>query len=167
MPVYIEKSGDLVGCHHSKTTTEKGKIELLSQWNMEGWDEQFIWNICNTHEFYQSRCFWKHNDTLSNVWIPIEKRLSDNGASSFWLDESSQRQRAKVPIFVVWRLRTFVDLQKLTVFLVHQWLLIYVFQQAWIRFLHQCNCNPGGDFSLEGSLPTAPSKEGDGPVNHL
>ena len=40
MPVYIEKSGDLVGCHHSRTTTEKGKIELLSQWTMDGWDEQ-------------------------------------------------------------------------------------------------------------------------------
>ena len=69
------------------------------------------------------------NDTLSNVWTPIENRQSDNGASSFWLDESSQRQMAKVAIFVVWRVRTFVDLQKLTVFLVHQWLEIYVFQR--------------------------------------
>ena len=45
MPVYIEKSGDLVaGCHHSGTTTttnEQGKIGLLSQWTMECWDEQF------------------------------------------------------------------------------------------------------------------------------
>ena len=42
MPVYIEKSGDLVGCHHSgtTTTTEKGKIGLLSQWTMDGGDEQ-------------------------------------------------------------------------------------------------------------------------------
>ena len=30
MPVYIEKSGDLVGCYHSGTNNEKGKIELLS-----------------------------------------------------------------------------------------------------------------------------------------
>ena len=35
-PVYIEKRGDLVGCHHSRTTAEKGKIELLSQWTMDG-----------------------------------------------------------------------------------------------------------------------------------
>ena len=40
MPVYIEKNGDLVGCHHSGTTNERtndeqGKIELLSQqWTM-------------------------------------------------------------------------------------------------------------------------------------
>ena len=41
MPVYIEKSGDLVGCYHSGTNDEqKGKIGLLSQWTMEGWDEQ-------------------------------------------------------------------------------------------------------------------------------
>ena len=51
MPVYIEKSGDLVGCYHSgtnKRTTEQGKIELLSQWTMDGWDEQILsgrWNI--------------------------------------------------------------------------------------------------------------------------
>ena len=31
------RSGDLVGCHHSGTNDEqKGKIELLSQWTMEG-----------------------------------------------------------------------------------------------------------------------------------
>ena len=36
MPVYIEKYGELVRCYHSGTTTEKGKIELLSQWTMEG-----------------------------------------------------------------------------------------------------------------------------------
>ena len=35
-PVYIEKSGDLDGCHHSGTTNEKGRIGLLSQWTMEG-----------------------------------------------------------------------------------------------------------------------------------
>ena len=30
--LYILKTGDLVGCHHSGTTTkEQGKIELLSQ----------------------------------------------------------------------------------------------------------------------------------------
>ena len=29
-----------------------------------------------------------------HIWTPIEKRQSDNGASSFWLDESSQRQMA-------------------------------------------------------------------------
>ena len=36
--LYILKEiGDLVGCHHSGTmTNEKGKIELLSQWTMEG-----------------------------------------------------------------------------------------------------------------------------------
>ena len=31
----------------------------------------------------------------------IEKHQSDHGASSFWLDESSQMQKAKVAIFVV------------------------------------------------------------------
>ena len=39
MPVYIEKSGDLVRCYHSGTdgrTNEQGKIELLSQWIMDG-----------------------------------------------------------------------------------------------------------------------------------
>jgi len=39
MHVYIEKSGDLVGCYNSGTneqTTEQGKIELLSQWTMDG-----------------------------------------------------------------------------------------------------------------------------------
>ena len=39
MPVHIEESGDLVGCHHSgtdKRTNKKGKIGLLSQWTMEG-----------------------------------------------------------------------------------------------------------------------------------
>ena len=40
MPVYIEKCGDLVRCHHSGTN-KQGKIELLSHWTMEGWDEQF------------------------------------------------------------------------------------------------------------------------------
>ena len=35
--VYIEKNGDLVGCYHSGTTDNKqGKIELLSQWTMDG-----------------------------------------------------------------------------------------------------------------------------------
>ena len=35
--LYILKKRDSVGCHHSGTTTnEKGKIELLSQWTMEG-----------------------------------------------------------------------------------------------------------------------------------
>ena len=29
MPVYIEKRGDLVGCYHSGTNNEQGKIELL------------------------------------------------------------------------------------------------------------------------------------------
>ena len=38
--IYWKKSGDLVGCHHSRTTTKKGKIGLLSQWTMDGWDEQ-------------------------------------------------------------------------------------------------------------------------------
>ena len=40
MPVYIEKK---VGCYHSRTdeqTNKQGKIELLSHWPMEGWDEQ-------------------------------------------------------------------------------------------------------------------------------
>ena len=35
----LKKSGDLVGCYHSGTneeTTEQGKIELLSQWTMDG-----------------------------------------------------------------------------------------------------------------------------------
>ena len=44
MPVYIEKSGDLVGCYHSGTdgqTTEQGEIELLSQWTIDDWDEQY------------------------------------------------------------------------------------------------------------------------------
>ena len=39
MPVYIEKYGDLVGCYHNgtnKQTNKQGKIELLSQWTMEG-----------------------------------------------------------------------------------------------------------------------------------
>ena len=40
MPVSIEKSGDLVGCHHSGTTNKQGKIGLLSQWTIEGLDEQ-------------------------------------------------------------------------------------------------------------------------------
>ena len=43
MPVYIKKSGDLVRCYRSGTagrTNEQGKIELLSQWTMDGWDEQ-------------------------------------------------------------------------------------------------------------------------------
>ena len=38
-PVYIEKSGDLVGCYHSGTnerTNKQGKIELLSQLTMDG-----------------------------------------------------------------------------------------------------------------------------------
>ena len=43
MPVYIEKYGDLVGCHHSRTRNkQEGKIELLSQWTNEGWDEQKV-----------------------------------------------------------------------------------------------------------------------------
>ena len=50
MPVYIEKSGDLVRCYYSGTdgrTTEQGKIELLSQWTMDGCDEQLhFWVIC-------------------------------------------------------------------------------------------------------------------------
>ena len=33
------------GCHHSgtneRTNNEQGKIELLSQWTMEGWDGQY------------------------------------------------------------------------------------------------------------------------------
>ena len=43
MLVYIEKSGDMVGCYHSGTdrrTNKQGKKELLSHWTMEGWDEQ-------------------------------------------------------------------------------------------------------------------------------
>ena len=46
MPVYIEKNRNLVGCYHSRminerTNDKQGKIELLSQWTMDGWDEQF------------------------------------------------------------------------------------------------------------------------------
>ena len=40
MPVYIEKSGDLVGSREGQQTNEQGKIGLLSQWTMGGWDEQ-------------------------------------------------------------------------------------------------------------------------------
>ena len=41
MPVCIEKSGDLVGCYHSRTNNdEQGKIELLSHCTMDGRDEQ-------------------------------------------------------------------------------------------------------------------------------
>ena len=51
MPVYIEKSGDLVGCYHSgtdgQTNKHKGKIGLLSHWTMEGWDEQYLSKFCN------------------------------------------------------------------------------------------------------------------------
>ena len=42
LPVYFEekKSGDLVGCYHSgtneQTNDEQGKIELHSQWTMDG-----------------------------------------------------------------------------------------------------------------------------------
>ena len=43
MPEHIVKSGDLVGCYHSRTdgrtdkqTNEQGKIELLSQWTKDG-----------------------------------------------------------------------------------------------------------------------------------
>ena len=42
MPIYIERSGDLIECYHSGKTHEQGKIELLSQWTMEGWDEQYF-----------------------------------------------------------------------------------------------------------------------------
>ena len=40
MPVYNDKSVDLVRCYHSgtneRTNDEQGKIELLSHWTMEG-----------------------------------------------------------------------------------------------------------------------------------
>ena len=56
MPVYIEKSGDLVGCHHSGTT-KQGKIELLSQWTMDCWDEQLFVILINQilYEYYVHR----------------------------------------------------------------------------------------------------------------
>ena len=41
MPVHIEKVeiwSDLTIA--GRTTDEQGKIELLSQWTMDGWDEQ-------------------------------------------------------------------------------------------------------------------------------
>ena len=44
MPVYIEKSGDLFGCYHSRTNkraNKQGTVELLSHWAMEGHDEQY------------------------------------------------------------------------------------------------------------------------------
>ena len=54
MPVYIEKSGDLVGCYHSETdgrTNEQGKIGLLSQlpWTAE-----------------MSNCKYRHNSQLQS-----------------------------------------------------------------------------------------------------
>ena len=48
---YTLKIGDLVRCHPSRTTTnEQGKIELLSQWTMEGGDEKFGWIQKRTRE---------------------------------------------------------------------------------------------------------------------
>ena len=54
MPKYIEKRVDLVGYYHSgmdKQTIEQGKIELLSQWTMDGWDEQFV--LMFIREYYR------------------------------------------------------------------------------------------------------------------
>ena len=42
MPVYTEKSGDLVGCYHSGTDNE-GRKDRATQplhWTIDGWDEQ-------------------------------------------------------------------------------------------------------------------------------
>ena len=69
MPVHIEKSGDLVGCYHSGTNkrpTEKGKIELLSQWTKDGWDEQYspLFQLTT----YQWNCvFWISGLLLWNL----------------------------------------------------------------------------------------------------
>ena len=53
------RSGDLVGCHHSgtdgRTNEQKGKIELLSQWTMDGWDEQLLLK----NFAYCSQASWK------------------------------------------------------------------------------------------------------------
>ena len=54
MPVYIEKveiwSGvTIVG----RTNDQEGKIELLSHWTMEGWDEQKAW-LAVTYEVQYS-----------------------------------------------------------------------------------------------------------------
>ena len=56
MPVYIEKSGDLVGCYHSGTdrqqTNDQGKIGLPSQWTMDGWDAQLSKAYCRRIPFH-------------------------------------------------------------------------------------------------------------------
>ena len=64
MPVYIEKmeiwSDVTIAGQMNKRTTEQGKIELLSQWTMDGWDKQF-----NDHLL--SWELW--------VWLSAEKRM--------------------------------------------------------------------------------------------
>ena len=55
MPVYIEKSEVLVGCwcyHNGKNeqTNKQGKVELLSQWTPDGWDEQKKHLITNDNQ---------------------------------------------------------------------------------------------------------------------
>ena len=56
----------LVGCYHSGTegrTTEQGKIELLSQWTKDSWDEQKKKLLINDDYYYVSqwlkpRSYW-------------------------------------------------------------------------------------------------------------
>ena len=49
--VWGKKKWDLDGCYHSGTTDEQGKIGLLGQWTMEGWDEQIGCTLQQIHVF--------------------------------------------------------------------------------------------------------------------
>ena len=80
MPIYIEKSGDLVGCYHSgtnKRTAKQGKIELLSQWTMEGWDEQFPSNVENIKWSSSAKFSTIRNMPKKNLQIAFVKCICE------------------------------------------------------------------------------------------
>ena len=59
-------------CHHGGTDgrrRQKGKIELLSQWTMEGWDEQIgVWRHSIKKLLIQV-CFWRRRWSGAIGWL--------------------------------------------------------------------------------------------------
>ena len=117
-----KKKWDLDKCHHSGTNeqpTKQGKIELLSQWTMEGWDEQKtisedwmhqtlrvmngIQRSCTScyYIWFRKNTIFGNEPSLSHYYNSTWQLLTDSDRN-----ESNSQKRRKL---LFWWQLTFID----------------------------------------------------------